>query len=176
MNYAEIKPIDIANGTGVRVSLFVSGCPHHCKGCFNEETWDYAYGKPYTEQQTQYLISCLDKSYIRGLTLLGGEPLAPHNQEEVLKLLKEIRQALPQKDIWCYTGYDFDRDLKGGFADENPLVQEILKLIDVLVDGPFVLSLKNPALKFRGSSNQRIIDVKSSLKSGETVLCDMDKI
>ncbi len=176
MNYAEIKPVDVANGTGVRVSLFVSGCPHHCKGCFNEETWDYEFGKPYTDDQTRYIISCLDKSYIRGFTLLGGEPFAPKNQQEVLKLLADIKQALPNKDIWCYTGYDFDRDLKGDFAEENKLTQAILKLIDVLVDGPFVLSLKNPALKFRGSSNQRIIDVKSSLKNGTTVLCDMDKI
>lgn len=176
MNYASIKPVDVANGTGVRVSLFVSGCTHKCKGCFNSEAWDFNYGDLYTDETQKYILSCLDKTYIRGLSLLGGEPFDPHNQETLIKLLKEVRSRLPEKDIWCYTGYDFDKDLKGEFAEINKSTSELLSLIDILVDGEFVLELKNPSLKFRGSSNQRIIDVQSSLKSGETVLCDLTKI
>lgn len=176
MNYASIKPVDVANGTGVRVSLFVSGCTHKCKGCFNSEAWDFNYGDLYTDETQKYILSCLDKTYIRGLSLLGGEPFDPHNQETLIKLLKEVRSRLPEKDIWCYTGYDFDKDLKGEFAEINKSTSELLSLIDILVDGEFVLELKNPSLKFRGSSNQRIIDVQSSLKSGDTVLCDLGKI
>lgn len=176
MNYASIKPVDVANGTGVRVSLFVSGCTHKCKGCFNSEAWDFNYGDLYTDETQQHILTCLDKTYIRGLSLLGGEPFDPHNQETLIKLLKEVRSRLPEKDIWCYTGYDFDKDLKGEFAEINKSTSELLSLIDILVDGEFVLELKNPSLKFRGSSNQRIIDVQSSLKSGETVLCDLAKI
>lgn len=176
MNYASIKPVDVANGTGVRVSLFVSGCTHRCKGCFNSEAWDFEYGDLYTEETQKYILSCLDKTYIRGLSLLGGEPFDPHNQDTLIKLLKEIKEKFPQKDIWCYTGYDFDKDLNGEFAEQNKSTSELLSMIDILVDGEFVLALKNPSLKFRGSSNQRIIDVQASLKSGETVLCDLDKI
>lgn len=176
MNYASIKPVDVANGTGVRVSLFVSGCTHRCKGCFNSEAWDFDYGDLYTEETQKYILSCLDKTYIRGLSLLGGEPFDPHNQDTLIKLLKEVKEKFPQKDIWCYTGYDFDKDLKGEFAEQNKSTSELLSMIDILVDGEFVLALKNPSLKFRGSSNQRIIDVQASLKSGETVLCDLEKI
>lgn len=176
MNYASIKPVDVANGTGVRVSLFVSGCTHRCKGCFNSEAWDFDYGDLYTEETQKYILSCLDKTYIRGLSLLGGEPFDPHNQDTLIKLLKEVKEKFPQKDIWCYTGYDFDKDLNGEFAEQNKSTSELLSMIDILVDGEFVLALKNPSLKFRGSSNQRIIDVQASLKSGETVLCDLDKI
>ncbi|MGN0442541.1 MAG: anaerobic ribonucleoside-triphosphate reductase activating protein [Acutalibacteraceae bacterium] len=176
MNYASIKPVDVANGTGVRVSLFVSGCTHRCKGCFNSEAWDFDYGNLYTEETQKYILSCLDKTYIRGLSLLGGEPFDPHNQDTLIKLLKEVKEKFPQKDIWCYTGYDFDKDLKGEFAEQNKSTSELLSMIDILVDGEFVLALKNPSLKFRGSSNQRIIDVQASLKSGETVLCDLEKI
>lgn len=176
MNYASIKPVDVANGTGVRVSLFVSGCTHRCKGCFNSEAWDFEYGDLYTEETQKYILSCLDKTYIRGLSLLGGEPFDPHNQDTLIKLLKEVKEKFPQKDIWCYTGYDFDKDLNGEFAEQNKSTSELLSMIDILVDGEFVLALKNPSLKFRGSSNQRIIDVQASLKSGETVLCDLDKI
>lgn len=176
MNYASIKPVDVANGTGVRVSLFVSGCTHRCKGCFNSEAWDFDYGDLYTEETQKYILSCLDKTYIRGLSLLGGEPFDPHNQDTLIKLLKEVKGKFPQKDIWCYTGYDFDKDLNGEFAEQNKSTSELLSMIDILVDGEFVLALKNPSLKFRGSSNQRIIDVQASLKSGETVLCDLDKI
>lgn len=176
MNYASIKPVDVANGTGVRVSLFVSGCTHRCKGCFNSEAWDFDYGDLYTDETQKYILSCLDKTYIRGLSLLGGEPFDPHNQDTLIKLLKEVKEKFPQKDIWCYTGYDFDKDLNGEFAEQNKSTSELLSMIDILVDGEFVLALKNPSLKFRGSSNQRIIDVQASLKSGETVLCDLDKI
>ena len=176
MNYASIKPVDVANGTGVRVSLFVSGCTHRFKGCFNSEAWDFDYGDLYTEETQKYILSCLDKTYIRGLSLLGGEPFDPHNQDTLIKLLKEVKEKFPQKDIWCYTGYDFDKDLNGEFAEQNKSTSELLSMIDILVDGEFVLALKNPSLKFRGSSNQRIIDVQASLKSGETVLCDLDKI
>ena len=176
MNYASIKPVDVANGTGVRVSLFVSGCTHRCKGCFNSEAWDFDYGDLYTEETQKYILSCLDKTYIRGLSLLGGEPFDPHNQDTLIKLLKEVKEKFPQKDIWCYTGYDFDKDLNGEFAEKNKSTSELLSMIDILVDGEFVLALKNPSLKFLGSSNHRIIDVQASLKSGETVLCDLDKI
>lgn len=176
MNYASIKPVDVANGTGVRVSLFVSGCTHRCKGCFNSEAWDFDYGDLYTEETQKYILSCLDKTYIRGLSLLGGEPFDPHNQDTLIKLLKEVKEKFPQKDIWCYTGYDFDKNLNGEFAEQNKSTSELLSMIDILVDGEFVLAFKNPSLKFRGSSNQRIIDVQASLKSGETVLCDLDKI
>ena len=176
MNYASIKPVDVANGTGVRVSLFVSGCTHRCKGCFNSEAWDFDYGDLYTEETQKYILSCLDKTYIRGLSLLGGEPFDPHNQDTLINLLKEVKEKFPKKDIWCYTGYDFDKDFKGEFAEQNKSTSELLSMIDILVDGEFVLALKNPSLKFRGSSNQRIIDVQASLKSGETVLCDLEKI
>lgn len=176
MNYASIKPVDVANGTGVRVSLFVSGCTHKCKGCFNSEAWDFNYGDLYTDETQKYIISCLEKTYIRGLSLLGGEPFDPHNQDTLIKLLKEVKKKFPEKDIWCYTGYDFDKDFHGEFAEKYKSTAELLSLIDILVDGEFVLELKNPSLKFRGSSNQRIIDVKTSLKSGETVLCDLSKI
>lgn len=176
MNYATIKPVDVANGTGVRVSLFVSGCTHKCKGCFNAEAWDFNYGQPYTDETQRHIISCLDKSYIKGISLLGGEPFDPHNQDTLIGLLKEVREVLPEKTVWCYTGYDFEKDLNGEFAKINKSTAELLSLIDILVDGKFVQELKNPALKFRGSSNQRIIDVQASLKSGTVVLCDLTKI
>lgn len=176
MNYATIKPVDVANGTGVRVSLFVSGCTHKCKGCFNAEAWDFNYGEPYTDETQRHIISCLDKSYIKGISLLGGEPFDPHNQGTLIGLLKEVREVLPEKTVWCYTGYDFEKDLNGEFAKINKSTAELLSLIDILVDGKFVQELKNPALKFRGSSNQRIIDVQASLKSGTVVLCDLTKI
>lgn len=176
MNYATIKPVDVANGTGVRVSLFVSGCTHKCKGCFNQEAWSFTYGEAYTAETQEYILSCLDKAYIKGLSLLGGEPFDPHNQLTLIGLVKEVRQKLPEKNVWCYTGYDFEKDLNGEFAKKNEHTKELLSLIDILVDGKFVQELKNPSLKFRGSSNQRIIDVQASLKSGETVLCDLTEI
>ncbi len=160
MYYGEIKKWDIADGPGVRVSLFVSGCRHHCKGCFNEDTWDFAYGKPYTEETEQEILEALDSSYIQGLTLLGGEPFEPENQRELVKLLRRVRKELPKKDIWSYTGFIFDRDLVPGGRAFTEVTDEMLSMIDVLVDGPFILDEKDITLKFRGSRNQRLLDRK----------------
>ena len=164
MNYADIRHIDVANGPGVRVSLFVSGCPHHCEGCFNPETWDFQFGEAFGEAQMEKILNALSPSYIRGLSLLGGEPFAPENQGAVLELVKRVRQEMPEKDIWCYTGYLFEvlRDGKVGLYSHA-----LLEKIDVLVDGPFVLSRKNLGLRFRGSDNQRIILVETSLRGEE---------
>ena len=170
MFYGEIKKVDIANGTGVRVSLFVSGCTHRCKGCFNPDTWSFTFGKEYTEQTENDIIEALKPSYIEGLSLLGGEPFEPENQKVLVNLLKRIRQELPEKNIWCYSGYTFE-ELTGkkesrAFTDTT---LEMLSLIDTLVDGEFVEELKDISLQFRGSSNQRIIDVKESLKTNSVV-------
>ena len=170
MNYGEIKKVDIANGEGVRVTLFVSGCRHHCKGCFNADTWDFNYGKPFTEETEQIILDSLSPSYIKGLTLLGGEPLEPENQKALLPFLKKVREQYPNKDIWCYTGFTFEDDLLKCSRAKIEETDEFLSLIDVLVDGKFIEELKNISLRFRGSSNQRIIDVKASLKSGKTIL------
>ncbi len=170
MNYSEIKKQDVANGPGVRVSLFVSGCTHHCKGCFNSETWDFNYGKPFTEETIEEIIEALRPSYINGLTVLGGEPFEPSNQEGIYPLLKRVREEFPEKDIWCYTGYLFDEDILGKMQAEHDVTAKLLKCIDVLVDGPFVLSKRNLMLNFRGSSNQRLIRVQPSLEQGEIVL------
>lgn len=170
MNYAELKTHDIANGPGVRVSLFVSGCSHHCKGCFNEIAWDYNYGQNFTDETIEYIIGELRPDYIRGLTLLGGEPMDPRNQSGVLKLLQALKKTLPQKDVWCYSGYVFEKDILGWMADACPEALPILRYIDVLVDGPFIEEKKDISLRFKGSSNQRIIDVRESLKKGETIL------
>lgn len=169
MNYAKINPNDIANGTGVRVTLFVSGCTHRCKGCFNSEAWDFNYGTPFTEETEKYILSLLENSYISGLSILGGEPMEMQNQRALLSLLKKAKQKFPQKDIWCYSGYIFDTEIKKGRA-HCEVTDEILKCIDVLVDGRFVEEKKNIMLKFRGSENQRIIDVKKSLENNEIVL------
>lgn len=165
MNYADIKRVDVANGPGVRVSLFVSGCTHHCKECFNPETWDFSFGSPFGEKQVEEILDLLGRSYIRGLSLLGGEPFEPQNQRTVLNLVRRVREMLPQKDIWCYTGYLFE-DLAAGKVGEQS--RALLEQLDILVDGPFVLEKKDLGLRFRGSSNQRIIDVPSSL-TGEQV-------
>lgn len=157
MYYGMIKPCDIADGPGVRTSLFVSGCRHHCKGCFNSETWDFQYGQPYTEETTQMILKALEPSYIQGFTLLGGEPFEPENQIELVKLLKAIRKTYPQKDIWCYTGYLFDVDLKPGGRVFTSVTAEMLSYIDVLVDGEFIEEQKDISLPFRGSKNQRIL-------------------
>ncbi len=166
MYYGEIKKWDIADGPGVRVSLFVSGCRHHCKGCFNEDTWDFAYGKPYTEETEQEILEALNSSYIQGLTLLGGEPFEPENQRELVGLLRRVRKEIPQKDIWCYTGFVFEQDLVPGGRAFTEVTEEILSMIDVLVDGPFILDEKDITLKFRGSRNQRLLDrkMRESLK------------
>lgn len=159
MNYANIKEYDIADGPGVRVSLFVSGCRHHCKGCFNEETWDFQFGNPYTKEVEDKIISLLDSAYIQGFTLLGGEPFEPENQVELVKLLKRIRETYPQKDIWCYTGFLWDVDLVEDGRAHTEVTDEMLSYIDVLVDGPFVEALKDITLVFRGSSNQRVLEL-----------------
>ena len=166
MNYANIKKHDVANGTGVRVSLFVSGCTHRCKGCFNAEAWDFSYGKPYTAETEEEILVALGKSYIAGLSLLGGEPFEPCNQRALLPLLRRSRERFPQKDVWCYSGYTLDTDLAAGGRAHCEATDEMLSLIDVLVDGEFVEEKKDLKLRFRGSSNQRIIDVKRTLAEG----------
>ncbi|CUX29822.1 anaerobic ribonucleoside-triphosphate reductase activating protein [Clostridium sp. C105KSO13] len=176
MNYSEIKKCDIANGEGVRVSLFVSGCTHHCKGCFNEETWSFSYGKPFTEVTQKYIIHLLEPSYINGLSLLGGEPLELENQRALLPFLKKVRLLFPEKDIWCYTGYTLEKDLLGESRARCECTEEMLELIDVLVDGEFKEELKDISLQFRGSSNQRIINVPDTLKSKEIRLWNDDKL
>lgn len=167
MNYATIKNCDIANGPGVRVSLFVSGCTHHCKGCFNQEAWDFDYGQPFTDETIRTLLDMLRPGYIRGLTLLGGEPFEPENQPDVVKLLRQIKAEMPEKSIWAFSGYLFDRDILSGRLGDT---REYVSYLDVLVDGTFVESKKNLALRFRGSENQRLIDVPASLASGQIVL------
>ena len=160
MNYGLIKKTDIADGVGVRVSLFVSGCTHHCKGCFNSETWDFQYGKPYTKETEEEIIRLLEPDFIQGFTLLGGEPFEPENQAELVKLLKRIRETYPKKDIWCYSGYLYDVDMIPGGKVYTEVTEEMLSYIDVLVDGKFVEELKDITLVFRGSSNQRILHLK----------------
>lgn len=171
MNIANIKPVDIADGIGVRVSVFVSGCRHHCKGCFNPETWNFDYGTPYTEKTADEIIEKLRPPYIRGLTLLGGEPFEPENQRVLVTLLRRVREELPQKDIWSYSGYTFEQ-LTGAeeCAARCEATDEMLSMLDVLVDGEFVEELRNLRLKFRGSENQRLLHMPESLKRGEPVL------
>ena len=169
MNYATIKPVDIANGPGVRVSLFVSGCTHRCKGCFNEKAWDFQFGKPFTEDVQKQLLSSLDHDYIEGLTLLGGEPMEPSNQESLLPFIKAVREHLPGKTIWCFTGYDFEKDILGKMMKTSAVTRELIPLFDVMVDGKFVAEKKNLSLKFRGSENQRVLNVKKSLEEGRGV-------
>ena len=172
MNYADIKNYDISNGPGVRVSVFVSGCNHHCKGCFNECAWDFNYGKEFTEETVNEIIKDLDKDYISGLTLLGGEPLEYQNQKGLLPLVKKVKEKFPNKNIWCYTGYDFEKDILENMASTWDETTEMLSYIDILVDGEFVEAKKDVSLRFRGSSNQRIIDVKESLKQKNIILWD----
>ena len=170
MNYAEIKNCDIANGPGVRVSLFVSGCTHHCPGCFNQVAWDFNYGQPFTQQTIDEILVMLKPGYIKGLTLLGGEPFEPENQPAVVELLRQIKSKYPEKTIWAFSGYLFDRDILPGHLGNPEITREYLSYLDVLVDGPFVEAKKNLSLRFRGSENQRIIDVPASLAAGEIVL------
>ncbi|HBM99451.1 MAG TPA: anaerobic ribonucleoside-triphosphate reductase activating protein [Ruminococcus sp.] len=167
MNYGEIKSFDIANGEGVRVSLFVSGCTHHCKNCFNKETWDFNFGKPFTKEVEDSIIDMLSSDYIDGFSLLGGEPFEPQNQRVLTPFLKRIKENFPNKSIWCYTGYLFDDELLSESRARCECTDEMLSLIDVLVDGEFVQDLYNITLAFRGSENQRIIDVQKSLETGE---------
>ena len=170
MYYGEIKNFDIANGEGVRVSLFVSGCTHHCKGCFNPETWSFDYGRPYTAETEESILEMLGFEYIDGLSLLGGEPFEPENQRELVMLLRKVRERYPDKNVWCYTGYLFDKELLGESRARCEWTDEMLSMTDVLVDGEFIESQKDITLEFRGSSNQRVIDVKASLESGEIKL------
>ena len=167
MNYATIKNCDIANGPGVRVSLFVSGCTHRCPGCFNSVAWDFDYGEPFTEETVETILTMLRPAYIQGLTLLGGEPFEPQNQGAIVELLRRVRVELPEKSIWAFSGYLFDKDILSGRLGDT---SEYLSYLDVLVDGPFVEAKKNLSLRFRGSENQRLIDVKASLASGNIVL------
>lgn len=169
MNYAEIKNCDIANGPGVRVTLFVSGCTHHCEGCFNQETWDFQYGEPFTQTTQQRIIKDLAPDYIAGLTLLGGEPLEYNNWQSLLPLLREVKRMYPQKTIWCYTGYLFDKDILQKFCVSWKEMEEFLSYLDVIVDGEFILSQKDISLQFRGSANQRIIAVQESLAQGKII-------
>lgn len=170
MNYATIKNCDIANGPGVRVSLFVSGCTHHCKGCFNQEAWDFHYGKPFTQETIDRILAMLAPGYIRGLTLLGGEPFEPENQGPIVELLRQVKATYPEKSVWAFSGYLFDRDILPGKLGDPAITREYLGYLDVLVDGPFVETKKDLALRFRGSSNQRLIDVPKTLKEGKIVL------
>lgn len=169
MHYSKIKWVDVGNGTGVRLSLFVSGCPHHCPGCFNPETWDFSAGTPFTPEIQEEILDKLDRPHMKGLSLLGGEPLAPENQQTVLALVQAFHHRHPQKDIWCYTGYLLE-DLLAGVVGN--LAPQLLAQMDYLVDGLFVESLKNPSLAFRGSENQRIIHLPPTLAQGKAVVLE----
>jgi len=175
MNYADIKQYDIANGPGVRISLFVSGCTHHCKGCFNSEAWDFNYGKAFTSETIDTIIEYMKPDYIKGLTILGGEPFEKSNQEGILPLVKKVKEVYPSKNLWIFTGYDFEKDITGETMKEWEVTKELLKYIDVIVDGKFVEELKTNNLRFKGSSNQRTIIVQDTLKTGKLVIWD-DKI
>lgn len=172
MNYANIKYYDIADGEGVRTTLFVSGCTNHCKGCFQPETWDFGYGKPFTEAVQNQILESLAPSYINGLTLLGGEPFEPSNQAALLPFLRKVKERYPDKDIWAFTGFVYDRDLVAGGRKHTDFTDEMLSCIDILVDGPFVEELHDITLQFRGSSNQRIIDLNKTRALGEIVIWD----
>ena len=174
MNFADIKRVDVANGPGVRVSLFVSGCEHRCPGCFNPEAWDFGYGSPFGEEQLREILALLDKPYIKGLSLLGGEPFHPSNQGAVLELVKRVREAYPQKDIWCYSGYTLE-ELLGESRAHCEATRPMLELMDVLVDGEFVQAQKDITLKFKGSANQRIILLGPTLETGELVLSPLNE-
>lgn len=174
MNYSVIKKFDVANGPGVRVSLFVSGCTHHCKGCFNPETWDFNFGQEFTEETENEILEALKPGHIRGLSLLGGEPFEPVNQRRLLPFIRRVREVYPEKDIWCYTGYLFDEELQGDSPANIETTMPMLQLIDILVDGVFIEAEKNLNLRFRGSNNQRIIDVQRSLTENSTVVLEMD--
>ncbi len=172
MNYGAIKKTDVANGPGVRVSLFVSGCTHHCKGCFNQETWDFHYGKIFSKEVQEELLRLLSPGFITGLTVLGGEPFEPSNQRVLLPFLKKVKNHFPDKDIWCYTGYILEQELWKESRARCEVTDEMLSLIDVLVDGEFVQEKKNLSLLFRGSENQRLIDVPKSTRQDKVCLLE----
>ena len=174
MNYATIKLNDISNGPGVRVSLYVSGCRNHCKNCFNPETWDFNYGQPFTKEVEDKIIEAMKPAHIKGFTLLGGDPFEPENAKVLAPFMKRLREIYPKKSFWCFTGYDYERDLLTGRQGDD--VMEILQTLDVLVDGKFVESLKDLNLRFKGSSNQRTILVQKSLETDEVVLWDEETV
>ena len=174
MNYATIKFNDIANGLGVRTSLFVSGCTHRCKNCFNSEAWDFNYGKPFTKEVEDEIIASLKNSFVDGLSLLGGEPFEPQNQKALLPFLERVKKEVPSKNIWCYTGYLFDSELLKNSRAKTEYTNKMLELIDVLVDGKFIEELKDITLLFKGSSNQRVIDVKESLQKNKVILYNLE--
>ena len=167
MNYAEIKNVDVANGPGVRVSLFVSGCPHHCPGCFNPESWDFGYGRPFDQEAMDKILRLLMPNHIKGFSLLGGEPFAPENQKAVLDIVRRLKDEYPDKEIWCWTGYTWEELMRPG---ETPDKLELLQLIDILVDGRYLKDQHDSLLQFRGSRNQRILDVPRSLAAGRPVV------
>ena len=175
MHVGEVMTADVANGEGMRVSVFVSGCRNHCKGCFQPQTWDFNYGREYTPEIEQFIIDELSKSYYDGITILGGDPMEPENQEPVLRLLRRIKKELPDKNVWVYTGYVYDRDLvPGGKRFVDGVTRELLESIDILIDGRFVEELKNLMLNFRGSGNQRIIKMTETLETGKVVLSELN--
>ncbi len=170
MYYGNIKEFDVANGEGVRITLFVSGCTNHCEGCFQPATWDFRYGQPYTDETEERIIRFLDRPLTDGLTLLGGEPMEPDNQRELVRLARRLKREHPDKTIWCFTGFIYERDLLPGQRRHTEVTDEFLSLIDVLVDGPFILQQRNLALTFRGSENQRVLDMQKTLREGKPVL------
>ncbi len=170
MYYGNIKNCDIANGIGVRVTLFVSGCTNRCPHCFQPETWDFCYGQPFTAETEAELLKMLEPSYIDGLTLLGGEPFEPENQRALLPFVKRIREKLPRKTIWAYSGFTLDEMKTDGSHPRCEVTDELLAQLDVLVDGRFVEELKDISLLFRGSSNQRLIDMKKTLDEGRVII------
>mgnify|MGYP002338043912 CR=1 FL=1 len=172
MNYATIKYCDIANGEGVRTSLFVSGCRRHCPNCFNAVAWDFGYGAPFTKEVRNEILESLAPGYINGLSLLGGEPFEPENQRELLPFVKNVKVLYPNKTIWCYTGYDFEKDVLDKMYYQWDFTHKFLSYLDVLVDGEFVEEKKVLDLRFRGSTNQRILDVPKSLADKKAVLWD----
>lgn len=174
MYYSVIKNCDIANGPGVRVVLFVSGCRHHCPGCFQPQTWDFSYGQPFTQDTVDELLRLLQPDYIAGLTLLGGEPMEPENQPALLDLVRQVKQAYPEKNIWCFSGYLYD-DLAAGKIGDGAVTRALLGLVDVLVDGEFILARKKLQLRFRGSENQRLIDLRKTEQAGHVVLWTDEK-
>lgn len=174
MYYGNIKKVDTADGLGVRVTLFVSGCTNCCEGCFQKQTWDFNYGKPYTLDTQEEIMEALKPVYIRGLTLLGGEPFELSNQEVLVELLRETRKRFPKKDIWAFTGFLLDEDLVEGGRRYGPYTDEMLSMIDVLVDGPFIQAKRNLMLKYRGSENQRVIDLNETRKQHKIVLFDFE--
>ena len=172
MNYCNIKYFDIADGEGVRTTLFVSGCTNRCKGCFQPETWDFSYGEPFTKEVEDKILDSLEPYYVDGLTLLGGEPFEPSNQAALLPFLRRVRERYPEKNIWCFTGFILEDDLFEGGRKHTPFTDEMLSLIDILVDGPYIEEQRSLMLQFRGSENQRVIDMKKTLQQGKVVIWD----